>query len=308
MTITGKLASAALLLAIASPAAAQERLNVIASFSIIGDFAKEVGGDAIELTTLVGPNSDAHVYEPRPADARALAGADVILVNGLDFEGFMTRLIDASGSEGTITVLTDGAKIIEDPAGGHYHYVNGEAIFHAAPHDPHAWQSISNAKVYAGNIAEAFCEADAARCETYRKNAEAYDEKLDALAAEIDIMFEGLPQDRRVAVVTHNAFRYFGDEHGVTFLSPQGVSTEAEASAADVAGLVREMREKNAAAVFAENISDTRLIEQIAQEAGQEVSGTLYSDVLSEEGGSAPSYIDMMTRNAELITSSMKEQ
>lgn len=307
MTLTLKLASGALFLAIAGSATAEDRLSVVASFSIIGDLAHEVGGDAIDLTTLVGPNSDAHVYEPRPADARALANADVILVNGLDFEGFMTRLIDASGSEGVIAVLTKGARIIDDPAGGHYHYVNGEAIFHAAPHDPHAWQSVSNAKIYVANIAEAFCAADADYCATYRENAAAYDKRLDALAAKIDGLFQDLPEDRRVAVVTHNAFRYFGDEHGVTFLSPQGVSTEAEASAADMAGLVREMKDRKAVAVFAENISDARLIEQIAREAELEISGTLYSDALSEEDGPASTYHDMMLRNAELIASSMKD-
>ena len=167
----------------------------------------------------------------------ALARADVILVNGLLFEGFMERLIQASEAKAEVIVLTDGADILNDPAGGHYHYVNGEAIFHATPNDPHAWQSVGNAKVYVQNIAKAFCAADALGCATYEENAAAYTEQLTALDKEICTVVRGIPQDKRVAVVAHNAFRYFERDYGVTFLAPQGVSTDSEASAADVASL-----------------------------------------------------------------------
>ncbi|MCR6719461.1 MAG: zinc ABC transporter substrate-binding protein [Chitinophagaceae bacterium] len=231
---------------------------------MIGDFAQIVGGDRIELRTLVGPNSDAHVYEPRPADAIALARADVVLVNGLLFEGFLQRLVEASGTSAAIATLTEGADIVHDPDGGHYHYVNGEAIFHAAPNDPHAWQSVSNAKIYVENIARTFCAADAEDCSTYEADAAAYLDELTALDVEIRQSMDAIPEERRVAVVAHNAFRYFERDYGITFLAPQGVSTESEASAADVASLIREIREKRAAAVFAENISDARLVEQIA--------------------------------------------
>lgn len=286
----------------ALPGYAQDKkLAVVASFSIIGDLAKEVGGDRIELRTLVGPNSDAHVYEPRPADALALARADVVLVNGLMFEGFMDRLIEASESKAPVTVLTDGAEILNDPKGGHYHYIDGKAIFHATPNDPHAWQSVGNAKVYVGNIAKAFCAADKDGCPTYEKNAAAYDDKLTGLAAEIKTAIDSLPKERRVAVVAHNAFRYFEKDFGVTFLAPQGVSTESEASAADVASLIREIREKKAAAVFSENISDARLVEQIASEAGLELGGTLYSDALSPADGPAASYLEMMRYNVKTL-------
>lgn len=284
------------------PARAEaDKLSVVATFSIIGDFAKQVGGDRIELRTLVGPNSDAHVYEPKPADAIALARADVILVNGLLFEGFLQRLVDASGTSATMAILTDGADILHDPDGGHYHYVNGEAIFHAAPNDPHAWQSVANAKVYVENITRAFCAADAKGCATYETNAQAYLNELAALDAEIRQEIDAIPEDRRVAVVAHNAFRYFERDYGVTFLAPQGVSTESEASAADVASLIRQIREKRAAAVFAENIADARLVEQIASEAGLTLGGTLYSDALSDEYGPAPTYADMMRHNVDTL-------
>ncbi|WP_048647148.1 zinc ABC transporter substrate-binding protein AztC [Nitratireductor soli] len=300
-----RLATALIVVGISSfslPARAEaEKLSVVATFSIIGDFARVVGGDRIELRTLVGPNSDAHVYEPKPADAIALARADVVLVNGLLFEGFLQRLVEASGTSAAIATLTDGADIVHDPDGGHYHYVNGEAIFHAAPNDPHAWQSISNAKVYVENIASTFCAADAAGCSTYEANTAAYLDELTVLDTEIRQAVDVIPEDRRVAVVAHNAFRYFERDYGVTFLAPQGVSTESEASAADVASLIREIREKRAAAVFAENISDTRLVEQIASEAGLTLGGTLYSDALSPADGPAPTYVDLMRHNVTTL-------
>jgi zinc/manganese transport system substrate-binding protein len=291
-----------------APAYAQsEKLSVVASFSIIGDLAKQVGGDHIALRTLVGPDGDAHVYEPRPADAMALARADVILVNGLLLEGFMDRLIEASQATAPITTVTDGVNVLNDPKGGHYHFVNGQAVFHATPHNPHAWQSVSSVKVYVRNIEKAFCAADADGCATYKTNASAYIEKLTALDGEIKAVVAKIPPDRRVAVVAHNAYQYFERDYGVSFLSPQGVSTQSEASAADVASLIREIREKRAAAVFAENISDSRLVEQIASEAGLALGGTLYSDALSPADGPAPTYIDMMRYNVKTLVSAINK-
>lgn len=280
-------------------------LKVVASFSIIGDLAHQVGGDRIDLKVLVGPESDSHVYEPRPTDAVALAGADVVLVNGLNFEGFLSRLVEASGTRAPIATLTDGVTILDDPKGGHYHFKDGEAIFHAEPHDPHAWQSPANAKVYVSNIATAFCAVDADGCTEYEQRAAAYNEELDALDASIRTEFDRVPKDHRTVVVAHDAFRYFGAAYGVSFLSPQGISTEAEASAADVAGLIREIRADNARAIFAENISDRRLIERIADEAGMAVAGTLYSDALSAPDGDAPDYLTMLRHNADAIAGAL---
>nr|6XPN_A Chain A, Periplasmic solute binding protein [Paracoccus denitrificans PD1222]6XPN_B Chain B, Periplasmic solute binding protein [Paracoccus denitrificans PD1222] len=281
-----------------SLAAAQaEPLDVVATFSIIGDFAAKVGGDRIRLNVLVGPDSDTHVYEPRPADAIALAGADVVLTNGLEFEGFLTRLIAASGTDAAVATLTDGVETMEEPGGGHYHYIDGKAVFHAGAHDPHAWQAVPNAKVYVQNIAAAFCAADAEGCAAYQANAARYIGELDALDTEIRAAIAALPQDRRTVVVAHNAFRYFEAAYGVHFLSP--------AAAADVAGLIREIRARNASAIFAENISDTRLLEQIAREAGLPLAGTLYSDALSGPDGPASNYIAMMRHNAGAIAAAL---
>lgn len=292
--------------ALTLPARAEvEKLTVVATFSIIGDFARAVGGDRIEVRTLVGPNGDAHVYEPRPADAIAIARADVVLVNGLMFEGFLSRLIEASGTSAPVIELTEGAEILRDPDGGHYHYYGDRAVFHEAPYDAHAWQSVANAKVYVRNVARAFCAADAEGCPAYEENAQAYLGELTALDAEVRQAVDAIPEDRRVAVVAHNAFRYFERDYGVTFLAPQGVSTESEASAADVASLIREIRERRAAAVFAENIADARLVEQIASEAGLALGGTLYSDALSEPDGPASTYVDLMRHNVTTISAAL---
>lgn len=290
----------------ASPSAAQaEKLKVVASFSILGDFATRIGGERIELKVLVGPNADSHLYEPRPADAIALARADVVLVNGLEFEGFISRLIAASETTARIATLSEGVEAMEEPGGGHYHYVDGEAIFHAGAHDPHAWQSVVNARIYARNVAAAFCAEDPSGCPEYEANAVRYDKELAALDEEIKAAVADLPEDRRMAVVAHNAFRYFEAAYGVAFLSPQGVSTESEASAADLAGVIREMRARRIGAVFSENISDSRMSERIAAETGLKLGGVLYSDALSEPEGPAPDYVGMMRHNARTIVSAL---
>ena len=293
--------------ATALPAMA-EPLKVVASFSIIGDFAKNVGGDRIALTTLVGPNGDAHVYEPRPADAVVMAGADVVLVNGLHFEGFLQRLVEASTTRAVVVELSSGVETLatteeehegEDHAAGESH--DTEAGHDHGAIDPHAFQSIANAKIYVKNIADAFCTADTTGCDAYRSNAAAYTKKLAALEAEVKAAVAAIPADKRTVITSHDAFGYFQHEYGLTFLAPEGISTDAEASAADVAKLIGQVRHDKASAIFVENITNQRLIEQIANETGLKIGGTLYSDALSDADGPAATYIDMMRNNIGAI-------
>ena len=298
----------AILLTFSASIKANATINVVASFSIIGDMAKNIGQDRISLRTVVGPDSDAHVYEPTPADAIAMSKADLVIINGMQFEGFITRLIQASESKAPVIEVTKGAEILRDPTGGHYHFNNGKAVFHAAPYDPHAWQSVENARVYVKNIASAFCSVDSAGCQFYQANANKYDEKLKALALEINMMIGKIPESHRTVVVGHNAFRYFEHEYGIYFLSPQGVSTESEAAAADVAGILRQITKDKASAVFSENISNPRLVQQIAKEAEIPVSGILFSDALSASSGPAPTYIEMMKHNVNTIVSALTSE
>ncbi|WP_274626333.1 zinc ABC transporter substrate-binding protein AztC [Arvimicrobium flavum] len=306
-TIRTALFSSAVLLSPAALAGASaEPLKVVASFSILADFAKNVGGDRVEITTLVGPDGDAHVYEPKPADAAAVASADVVLVNGLQFEGFVPRLVEASGAKAPLVELSKGADLLpasgghEDEAGAAHDH-GSEADHDHGAHDPHAWQSVRNAKVYVTNVADAFCTADADGCDTYRANASAYGQKLDVLEAEITAAVAAIPEAKRTIITSHDAFGYLAHAYGLNFVAPKGVSTEAEASAADVAALIRQVREDRASAVFVENITNPRLIEQIATETGLEIGGALYSDALSPEGGPAATYIDMMRHNLATI-------
>jgi zinc/manganese transport system substrate-binding protein len=290
------------LTAFSASSALAEPLKVVASFTVIADFAKNVGGDRINLTTIVGPDGDAHVYEPSPADAVAMAGADVVLVNGLHFEGFLQRLVDASATKATIAVLTKGVTPINfKPEFADADAHEGADTGGETATDPHAFQSVANAKIYVKNIADAFCTADAEGCDSYKANAAAYTEKLDALEGEVQTAIQSIPEEKRVVITSHDAFGYFEKAYGLTFLAPEGVSTESEPSAADVAKLVSQVKQDKAAAVFVENITNARLIEQIASETGIKVGGTLYSDALSQPDGPASTYIDLMHNNIAQI-------
>lgn len=310
------LSAAALVLPFAAPVAAQERLNVVASFSIIGDFAKNVGGERIDLTVLVGPDGDAHVYEPKPADAVILSKADVVLVNGLNFEGFLDRLVTASGTKAPIAELTKGVEALKPGAGHHddeaHEAGHAEGHDHAdashqdeghdhGAYDPHAFQSVPNAVIYVKNIADAFCAADEAGCDVYRTNAAAYTATLEALDAELREAVKSIPQDKRIVITSHDAFGYFAHVYGIEFLAPEGVSTESEASAADVARLIDQVREDKASAIFVENVTNPRLVEQIAAETGVRLGGALYSDALSAADGPAATYVDLMRHNMRTI-------
>lgn len=309
------LASAAVL-AVEGAARAQAAdgpLDVVASFSVLGDLARRVGGDRVAVATLVGAGEDAHVYEPSPTDAARVAKADVVIVNGLEFEGFIDRLIEASGTRARIVTATDGVDPLEaghddgddhaaeEASAEHDDHDDDRDDHHHGEHDPHAWHSVDNVRTYVANIADGFCEADPEGCDTYRANAETYAGELDALAAELDATLGAIPQDRRTLIVSHDAFGYLADAYGLTFLAPQGLSTESEASAADVARLIDQVRQDGASALFVENVSDPRLVERIAAETGLAVGGTLYSDALSPADGPAATYIDMMRHNADTV-------
>jgi zinc/manganese transport system substrate-binding protein len=288
-----------------------EPLKVVASFSIIGDFARQVGGDRIELTTLVGPDGDAHVYEPKPVDAAALANADVVLVNGLHFEGFLSRLAESSATKAPIVELASGIEPIHMKQADEHHHSGETHGADEAQHsddahdhgdiDPHAFQSVANARIYVKNIADAFCSADAAGCDTYRSNAAGYDAKLAATEATVKAEVATIPDDKRTIITSHDAFGYFEHAYGISFVAPEGISTEAEASAADIAALIRQVRDEQASAIFVENITNARLTEQIARETGLAIGGTLYSDALSATDGPASTYIDMMLYNVRTI-------
>jgi zinc/manganese transport system substrate-binding protein len=280
---------AILVLAADFPARGQNRIDAVASFSILGDFAREVGGDRAVVTTLVGADSDVHVYTPSPADAKKVSDAKLLIINGLGLEGWLPRLVQSSGGKATIVTATDGIA----------------ARKLGADADPHAWQSVVDAKVYVGNIRDALSRADPAGAAIYSGNASAYLAKLDALDREVRQAVSQIPQTRRKVISTHAAFGYFAAAYGIAFIAPQGVSTESEPSARDIAAIITQIRVGKIPAVFLENISDPRLMRRIAAETGARVGGTLYSDSLTEEKGGAPTYIDMVRHNIKALTSAL---
>jgi len=291
---------AAMLLAPASAVLAQEKLPVVASFSIIADMVENVGGDRVAVRSLVGPNGDAHVYSPSPADAKVVADAKVIVTNGLGFEGWIGRLMKSSKSKAVNIVASKGVKP-RKMAGAHGHS-------HGHGHDdgdPHAWQSVANAKLYVANIRDGLIAADPAGKAVYDANAAAYLGKLDALDRQVREAVDKIPAERRKVIVTHDAFGYFEDAYGLDFIAPQGVSTNSEASARDVARIIQQIKKQKIPAVFLENISDPRLLKRIADETGAKLGGTLYSDALTDEKGDAPTYIDLIRHNITTLSAAL---
>jgi zinc/manganese transport system substrate-binding protein len=266
----------------------QQKIKAVATISILADLVRNAGGDRVDVTTLVGPNSDAHVYSPTPGDVRKLAGADVIFVNGLGLEGWMTRLVETSGTKAPTVVVSKGiaprnTEDVRDPA--------------RVKIDPHAWQAVANAEIYVENIRDGLIAVDPAGKSVYDANAAAYLGKLDALQNEVEAAVAKIPADRRTVIINHDSFRYFSDAYGLTFIAPEGVSTEAEPSAKDVAKIIMLIRTQKIPAVFLENISDPRLMDEIARETGVAIGGKIYSDALSEPGGPAATYIELMRHN-----------
>ena len=356
-------ATAVFALSLAAPAIAESDrpTPVVATFSILGDMTKRIGGEHVAVTTLVGPDGDAHVYQPTPADARAVSEATILVANGLQFEGWLDRLIDASDFDGMRVVATEGIEPIafddehddEHDDGGHEDHAeeagddhdreeHAEAAMHghdddhddeahaeAAMHghdddhedeahaeegdddhhhgafDPHAWQSLGNAVAYIDNITAALAQSDPANAADFYQSRAAYVAEIEALDAEIREIVAALSADRRIVVTSHDAFQYFGREYVLEFVAPQGLSTESEASAKDVARLIQQIRERGIRAVFVENIGDPRLLEQIADETGAVIGGTLYPDALSGPDGPASTYLDMMRHNATTLAQAL---
>jgi zinc/manganese transport system substrate-binding protein len=286
--------SIAALLALATtvPAWAQKPprpLRVVASFSILADMVREVGGDAVEVTALVGPDADAHVFRPSPADARGLAAADLVVVNGLGFEGWLDRLVRASGYRGPTVVASEGIATRK----------LGRGI------DPHAWQDLANARRYVQNLQQALARARPGQSPQFERRAAEYIGRLDALAREIRARFDGISVHSRRAITSHDAFGYFGAAYNVRFFAPRGMSTESEASASAVARLIDQIRKEKVHAVFVENITDPRLIERVAREGGVHVGGRLYSDALSSPGTEADTYLKLFAHNARTISDAL---
>jgi len=355
--------------------AAADSLDVVASFSILADMTRVVGGDHVSVTSLVGPGEDAHVYQPIPTDVVAVTRADLVITNGLGFEGFLERLIEASDTQATIVTASTGIDVIEVGEDDHHDHDDHDDHAHAhdddhdhahddhddhghddhahddhghddhdhdhahdddhdhghddehahdddghedhdhhdhahhdhdhGPNDPHAWQSLDAAQIYVANIADGLCEALPEHCDEFTSNAEAYTGEMDALKGEWEAALANIPADGRTIITSHDAFAYMARDFDLTVLAPQGISTESEASAADVAAIIDQIRDTGANALFVENVTDTRLLQQIADETGLVISGTMYTGALDPEG-EASTYLGMMQSNLRTISQALQ--
>ncbi len=282
-----------------APVMANEPLPVVASFSILADMVKQVGGPHVEVTSLVGPNSDAHVFDPTPADAKRLASAKLVVVNGLGFEGWLDRLIKSSGYKGPVLTASKGVKTIPMAESGHGHsHVHKHS--HAVP-DPHAWQSLLNARQYIENIRVALSAAMPAHSADFQARATDYLKQIDALEKSTRARIAAVPMERRRVITSHDAFGYFARAYKVTFYPLQGLSTASEPSAADVVRIVNEIKKNKVTAIFAENISDPRVLERVAKDTGAKIGGTLFADALSVPGTQADTYLKMFELNVSTI-------
>jgi zinc/manganese transport system substrate-binding protein len=301
-------------LALPSVARGQARLPVVASFSILGDMVAKVGGDRVALRVIAGPDADAHGFQPRPSDAVALRDAALVVRNGLGFDGWMDRLVRSAGYRGPVATATEGLnpRMMEAHHHGHGHDHGGAArrqqhsVGPRMVPDPHAWQDLRHGQHYVRTIAAALTAADAAGEATYGRNAEAWLARLATLDTWVRAEIGRVPEARRRVVTSHDAFGYFGAAYGIAFLAPQGVSTEAEPSAAQVARLIRQMKAENITAVFMENMANPATLRRVAAEAGVAVGGRLFADALSAPGGPAPDYEAMFRHNVGLLVPAMR--
>lgn len=286
--------------------------SVIASFSILGDMVREVAGDRVALRVIAGPNTDAHSFQPRPSDAEALRGATLVVRNGIGFDAWIDRMIRAAGYTGPVATAAEGIEPRVMAAHDHGHSHGGaerrrqHAVGPRQVPDPHCWQDLRLGIRYVRNIAAALAAADPAGAATYRANAEAYTARLEALDGWVRLQIATVPEARRKVITSHDAFRYFGAAYGVSFLAPQGISTEAEPSAAEVARLIRQVKAEGITAVFLENMGSPATLNRLAQEAGVRVRGRLYADALSRPEEPAPSYEAMFRHNVGLMVPAMR--
>lgn len=289
-----------------SAARAADPIPVVASFSILADLAAQVGGPNIRVTSLVGPDQDAHAYQPRPSDARAVAGARVMVINGMGFEGWAERLAQSAGFRGTAVVASRGVKALRAGEAGHSHAGHGHGGGGHGALDPHAWQEVANVKLYVGNIRDGLAAADPANAGAYAANATATLAKLTALEADIIAAWAAIPRGSRRIVTSHDAFTYYGDAYGVDFAAPQSAISANDPTPREMAALIAQIRKDNIRALFLENIAAGQVLSQVARETGARIGGRVYSDALSAPGGTAGTYIDMMRHNTRQFVAALR--
>ena len=280
-------------LGLTASAASAKTISAVASFTVLGDVVKQVGGDHVNVKTLVGPNGDVHEFEPSPDDAKTLKAADVAFVSGEGLESWFDKLAKSAGYKGKPVVASTGIKTRKMEE-------DGKTII-----DPHVWNSAANVVIWVGNIEKSLIAADPEDAADFKANAARYAKELQDLNAYAHEKIGAAPKDKRKILTSHDAFGYFGREYGLALLSPLGVSTEKEASAADVAKLIDQIKKEKVKAYFIENSNDPRLVKQIADATGAEPGGELYVEALSTPDGPAPTYVKMFRYNVDQVAAAI---
>jgi zinc/manganese transport system substrate-binding protein len=298
------------LLALPSVASAKDKLTVVTSFSILKDMIAQVGGDRVAVKALVNSDGDAHTFSPKPSDVKLLGMADVFVTNGLGFENWADKLAKSAKFKGMSIIASTGVATLpaaegDDDDHGHHAHSDDQHGHQHGDNDPHAWQNLENGIIYVANIRDGLIAADAEHAEEYKANAARYTEKLKQLDAWVKAEIGKVPDNKRKVITTHDAFRYFGNAYGVRFLAPEGISTESQPSAKNVARIVDQIRKEHITALFFENIADKRLIEQLRRDGGATIGGTIYSDALSADAGPAASYEAMFRHNVSQLVPAM---
>jgi len=274
---------------------AASKVPVVATFSVLADMVHQVGGDAVAIRAFVQPDGDVHVYQPVPGDLRRLMNAAVLVENGLGLEGWLQRLAEAAKFSGVPVVASNGATL---------RTIRNERGLPVS--DPHAWQDPRNGVVYVRNIAAGLTAASPTDAALFRGRADRFIADIQQTDTWIARQFNALPASSRRIITTHDAFGYFGARYGIEFLAAEGISTDSEPSAKGIAALVAQIRREKIRAIFLENMTDPRLAEMLAREAGVKLGGTVYSDALSPPGGPAATYLAMLRHNTTLFVSAMQ--
>ena len=266
---------------------------VVASASMIADMAKNIGGEYVKVEMIVTVGGDPHLHEPTPEDARLVSSADLILINGLTFEGWINKLIENSGTSAKTEIVTKGISVLDNKD-----YKNSV--------DPHAWMDASNGVIYANNIKNALVQLDPDHQEAYEKNYNRYVTLLNALHQRIKDDINTIPKERRVLITSHDAFQYYGRAYGIQLEAIMGISTEAEAQTSDIIRVNQIIRAHNIPAIFIESTINPKLIQQIAHDNKINIGGKLYADSLGDKDSPASSYIDMLTYNTRTIVDALR--
>jgi zinc/manganese transport system substrate-binding protein len=283
----------ALLGLVHAPELSAKTLRVVASFTVLADVVQQVGGDHVQVTSLVPPNGDPHQFEPSPRDAENLKNADVTFISGEGLERWFESLVKASGYQGAPVIASTGITLRQRERRGQL------------SNDPHVWNSPANVEVWVANIEKALIAADPADEADFKANAARYAKELKELDAETRARIASLPSVQRKILTSHDAFGYLGRDYGIEFLSPLGLSTEAEASAADVAKLIDLVRREKVKVYFVETSNDPRLVQQIAAATGARPGGKLYAEALSAADDPAPTYLRMFRHNIDELVGAM---